>query len=59
MLYALLALGVVMVVGVVSALWAAHRAPVGYEDETGFHYGPDHAGAKEQDFDPALGAVIH
>ena len=29
--------------------FAASRAPVGYEDETGFHYGPDQA-QPEHDF---------
>ena len=30
-----------LVGGLTFALYAASRAPVGYEDETGFHFGPD------------------
>ncbi len=36
--------------GAIFACYAALRAPVGYEDETGFHYGPEAATAPVNDF---------
>jgi hypothetical protein len=39
----LLGLALLMALGVGFCYLLAMRAPVGYEDETGFHYGPDHA----------------
>lgn len=39
---------VLMAIGFGYALFAAMRAPVGYEDETGFHFGPEtHDSAKD------------
>ena len=34
--------------GLSIAMGAAAAAPVGYEDETGFHYGPEHVTAQEE-----------
>ena len=39
MIALLLVIGFVAV-GIVIGLFAATTAPVGYQDETGFHYGP-------------------
>jgi hypothetical protein len=41
MIALLLVIGFVAV-GIGIALFAATTAPVGYQDETGFHYGPDY-----------------
>ena len=35
-------------VGLVIALITAAKAPVGYEDETGFHYGPEQITVPEE-----------
>jgi hypothetical protein len=29
-------------------LWAAKKAPLGYQDEMGFHFGADHVGQPER-----------
>ena len=29
-------------------IWAAKKAPLGYQDEAGFHFGPDHAGQPDR-----------
>jgi hypothetical protein len=34
--------------GLIIGLVATAAAPVGYEDETGFHYGPEQDGAHEE-----------
>jgi len=38
----LIGLALVMMLGVAFCFFIAARSPIGYEDETGFHYGPDH-----------------
>lgn len=35
-------------IGLVIGLIAASNAPVGYQDETGFHFGPEYATAQEE-----------
>jgi len=39
--------------GLTYALYAASRAPVGYEDATGFHYGPE-AQTRTEDIEGAI-----
>ena len=34
--------------GIAIGLLATAQAPVGYQDETGFHYGPEHAHSGEE-----------
>lgn len=35
-------------IGLVVGLVAAAQAPVGYQDEAGFHYGPKHVAAQAE-----------
>jgi hypothetical protein len=39
--------------GVIVALYAASRAPKGYEDESGFHFGPETPQRVEAEHFPA------
>lgn len=59
MMNLLLGIVALLVAGFGFCLWAAMRAPVGYQDEQGFHYGPDaenpHTGA--EDFAGAVPAL--
>lgn len=59
MMNLLLGIVALLVAGFGLCLWAAMRAPVGYEDERGFHYGPDaqtpHGG--NEDFAGAMPAL--
>ncbi len=53
MLNLILGAVLLMAAGVAFVLFAAFRAPVGYEDESGFHYGPE-TPEPVQDFHGAL-----
>jgi hypothetical protein len=46
-----------MVLGAAMAIFLARRAPVGYEDEQGFHYGPEQP-ENAQDFPGAVGVMV-
>ena len=45
---AVLCLSGLVVVGLILGLFATANAPLGYQDEAGFHYGPEHATTEEQ-----------
>ena len=49
MIVALVILGFALA-GVVLGLFAVTAAPVGYQDEKGFHFGPDKAVTTEETF---------
>jgi hypothetical protein len=53
-----MALAVVMLGGVGCAWHAAMRAPVGYEDENGFHFGPS-VTESAHDFPAAVADLSH
>jgi hypothetical protein len=44
----MLGLALLMALGMGFCYLLALRAPVGYEDERGFHYGPDHVQTRVQ-----------
>jgi hypothetical protein len=54
MMNLVLGLVLLLIAGAVFAYCAALRAAVGYEDETGFHYGPESATAPVTDFGGAV-----
>ncbi len=45
---ALLLILSLMAIGMFIAFAAAATAPMGYEDEAGFHFGPDHSSTQEE-----------
>lgn len=48
MLNLLLGVVLLMAAGIAFVLYSAYRAPVGYQDEAGFHYGPETAEATHE-----------
>jgi len=55
---AVLILSGLVVVGLILGFVATATAPVGYQDEVGFHYGPEHATSEEREparVPPAVG----
>lgn len=54
MIAVLIVVGLV-VAGLVIGYVAVSNAPVGFQDETGFHYGPDHQSAQVE----VAAAVAH
>ena len=54
MMNLVLGLVVLLALGAIVACYAAMKAPVGYEDETGFHYGPEGAPEPIADFHGAV-----
>ena len=54
----LIGLALVLALGVGFCLFIATRAPVGYEDAKGFHYGPDHLKPRAE-MEEFPGAIAH
>ena len=59
MMNLLLGIVALLVAGFGLCLWTAMRAPVGYEDEKGFHYGPNGQAPRDgsEDFAGAFPAM--